>query len=339
MKYIKTPRIKVTGKASSKRIPHIISRYGGKFCFCQLYEPIIRKLLANGNGTEVMVDLFGGAATFSILGATLEQNYQPLLKKIICNDVDKGIINLFKVLQDENMANRLVEKLLQTEYDREEFKFAHSIMEVLRSPDILALSDMGALEGLTLEEADALYQTNIFRDHLQSTLSPLEKAYYQYIECEMSYSAIGKTFAPSGTTESFHNKALSLMNKREAISRIVFENSSYEKVIDKYRNEKCLWIADPPYLSQTRVCDDVYHFEASGLMEHYVLINRLLSLNGSFMLCGYDTKACDGYAQIVYKRLDQKDVLAIDLGIVHRPSTRRAIRPTDPHEMVWVRGL
>ncbi|MGB9847441.1 MAG: DNA adenine methylase, partial [Desulfotomaculales bacterium] len=78
--------------------------------------PHILRCLPPPEKYRVFVDVFGGAAN-----VTLAVPSRPGLFKVY-NDVDKELVNFFRVLKDPELREKLLEKLVFTPYSRSLFE-------------------------------------------------------------------------------------------------------------------------------------------------------------------------------------------------------------------------
>lgn len=190
-----------------------------------------------------LVDLFagGGSITFSMPA-----------DKIISNDFDRNIINLYKVIQD----NPDWEMILDYKRGKRNFRIAH---ESIRNSCIY--------------------------------LSDLTRAKYMVADCFMSYSNARKSFINSDETQEQYRQSLEKclypIYKAAAEKNISFICSDALELVKKYKeDENVFCFADPPYMNDT-VKDNVYYKCMLSNNQHERLARSLSQYKGLVMLCGY----------------------------------------------------
>lgn len=195
---------------------------------------------------QTLVDPFagGGTITFSTPADT-----------IISNDFDRNIINLYKVIQE----NENWETILNYERGKENFKKAHK----------------------------ALRNSCIY-------LTELTRAKYMVADCFMSYSCARRSFVQSDETlEQYRQsleKCLYPMRKAATEKKIEFICGDALELVEKYKEmENVFCFADPPYMNDT-IKDNVYYKGMLSNNQHERLAKSLSQYKGPVMLCGYRGK-------------------------------------------------
>lgn len=208
---------------------------------------------------EVYVEGFGGGA--SVL---FEKEKTPLE---VYNDLGENVYSLFKVLSDEEMFNRLKEKLDLTYYSEE-----------LRNE----------------------YKQDLKRNDLS-----LEDRAYKFIFVNRSsFNGVGgfsTTMLARRNMSKSTSDYLSMIDKlpeiHNRLSSVIIEHKDIMDLLDKYDKETTFMYLDPPYVKETRLSNQTYEVEMSN-EEHIKMCERLLSFKGKILLSGYDNE--------LYRILDSK---------------------------------
>ena len=201
---------------------------------------------------KAYVEPFGGAA-----GVLLqkERSYAE-----VYNDLDNEIVNVFRVLQDDQAKSKLIEKLKLTPYAREEFNLAQTQsdcpIEQARRTLIRAYMGFGS--------AGACVQKTGFR-----------------IDSGRNYAT------------AFHiwSELFSYIDDfADRFKGVLIENRDACKVIENHDRADTLFFIDPPYLHQTRVMtgNRYYRHEMTDL-DHEALIQKLNEVTGMVVLSGYES--------------------------------------------------
>ena len=342
-----TFKFKIDGLGKEKiRLPRVIRRYGGKGSLYHLYEPFIRSL-ASRAGASVFVDAFGGGGSMSIAALLMDDfnTYKPLFNKVVYNDIEIGAATTFKVVKNWMACNELVDRVLLTEYSEENFNKAHEVMQSI---------------------------TLLGKQYIESSgISDIDIAYYNIIESCMSFNSIGESYRDYLTEvcdfnsidyeQAMWRQAEGLLEVTPFLERMEVHNGSYEKIINQYKNQRCVYLLDPPYFHDTRATSTGYKFEFSDeqhaqLLElvtgyKFVTTKRedgrteyidLLPTGDpglhNWIICGYDRSAQNNQMIRMYELLVEKvGIQKIDLGVHSRPSSNKEMRDTDPHEIAWIR--
>lgn len=311
----------IIANSDSGRLPRVIGRYGGKGNFAKDYEKYIRDI-ADANDCNTFVDFFGGGGTMCMLALRMRDlsTNKYLFSKVIYNDIDKSMTNLFRTVKDPDKCCKLVEMLLMTPYSREMYDKAHERINAIR-------------EG-TMKASD------------------LVTAYYAFVESRMSFNSACQSYRKNEAYENegvgvnfekvFQKRALELLDMPQLLQRLVIREGSYIDLIhDNAKGElfdynRSVLFFDCPYYQPERAAEVVYKDEM-GDLEHVVLIQALSQLK-HWMLCGYQSGNVQGWQSRVYGVLDCfKDIRKVDLGMKHRPSGSRKAEADDPHEILWIR--
>jgi len=145
-------------------------------------------------------------------------------------------------------------------------------------------------------------------DDIEKNCNDIRRAYWFFIRYRMSRQGLGKDFATlsRNRTRRGMNEQVSawlsaiegLPEAHRRLQRVVLLNEDALDVIDREDGPNTLFYLDPPYLHETRVTIDNYTEEMTYL-EHEDLLNKLVDLEGKFLLSGYHSKVYDIIAERV----------------------------------------
>lgn len=243
---------------------HPLIRYhGGKF---RLAPWVLSHFPKHTCYTEA----FGGAA-----GVLLQK---PRAYAEVYNDLDGEIVNLFRVLRNEDNRNKLIEQLIFTPYSRDDFLEAwepcEDLIEKARRLIIRAqmgFGSAGASKGITGFRIDT------------------KRAY--------------------GTAQSLwvtYPNHLAMVGER--LSGVLIENRPAIQVLQDHDDSETLHYVDPPYVHDTRYSGAktgrVYRHEMSD-QDHEELLKVLLELEGKVIVSGYPSEIYNDYLA-KWKRVDTK---------------------------------
>lgn len=231
----------------------VVRYHGGKFRLAQWvmeYFPPHR----------IYTEVFGGAA-----GVLIQK---PRAYSEVYNDLDGDLVNLFQVLRDREMLERLIHQLVMTPYARAEFDLAWTpaIEPVERARRLIVRAMMG------FGSAGATKGTTGFR-----------------IDTKREYETAQHTWAmyPDNLRAVGHRLAGVLIENRPAIS-----------VLQAHDTPETLHYVDPPYLHNTRVrirgksSERGYRHEMDDA-DHIALIEEIKGLQGMVVLSGYPNALYD----------------------------------------------
>ena len=188
-----------------------------------------------------------------------------LIQKTRCkfemiNDQDEEIINVFRVLQDQQTTKELEYKLKVTPYARSEYVLANHI-EKLQPVERARRTIIRAFMGFHPSYIHKLSESSTFRVTTEKTVSNAWTSYADSIN----------TFT-------------------DRLQRVTIENKDAFPLIEQFKsNPELLWYIDPPYLAETRTDNKVYRHEFSN-DDHARLIDTLMDINGMIVLNGYESK-------------------------------------------------
>lgn len=199
------------------------------------------------------VEPFGGAA-----GVLLQK---PRSASEVYNDLDGDIVNVFRVLQDQNTADELFRKLVVTPYARQEFEiaFVESSDPVERARRTLIRASMG------FGSAGATKQRTGFRIDSAREYSPAAHVWSEYPEQIAAFV--------------------------ERLRGVLIENRPAGEVVSGHDRPDTLFFVDPPYLHSTRqMKGHRYYAHEMTDKDHAALLTQLNQAQGLVVLCGYDSE-------------------------------------------------
>ena len=239
----------------------VIRYHGGKF---RLADWVIRHFPKHTCYTES----FGGAA-----GVLLQK---PRAYAEVYNDLDGEVVNLFRVLRNEDDRNKLIELLVFTPYSRIDFQEAwepcDNSIEKARRLIIRAqmgFGSAGASKGITGFRIDT------------------KRAY--------------------GTAQSLWvTYPNHLADVGQRLSGVLIENRPAIQILRDHDGAETLHYVDPPYVHDTRYSGAktgrVYRHEMTD-QDHEELLKVLLDLNGKVIVSGYPSELYNDYLG-QWKRVD-----------------------------------
>lgn len=179
------------------------------------------------------------------------------------NDIDGGLVNLFRVVRDPELFPEFCRRVQLTPYARQEYDDARTW----------------------------------WKDPANESAPPLERACRFYVIARMSFSgSFGASWSSvvgasrRGMAESC-SKWLSSLAGLPAIharlQRVQIENADWRVILQRYNGPGYLCYCDPPYVHETRVSGKYLH-DTMTIEDHAELVAALLAYDGSVMLSGYD---------------------------------------------------
>ena len=239
----------------------LIRYHGGKF---RLSDWVIKHFPKHTCYTES----FGGAA-----GVLLQK---PRAYAEVYNDLDGEIVNLFRVLRNEDNRNKLIEQLVFTPYSRVDFQEAWESCDdsIEKARRLIIRAQMG------FGSAGASKGITGFR-----------------IDTKRAY----------GTAQSLwvtYPNHLAIVGQR--LSGVLIENRPAIQVLQDHDSSETLHYVDPPYVHDTRYSGAktgrVYRHEMSD-QDHEELLKVLLELEGKVIVSGYPSEIYNDYLA-KWKRVD-----------------------------------
>ena len=211
---------------------------------------------------KVYVEPFGGAASVLMR--------KPRSYAEVYNDKDGEIVSLFEIMRDYGKAAELRHRLVFTPFAREEFDLAYWDEigpgdQIDQARKLIVRSFMGfGSDGHNADSGKTGFRANSNR--LGTTPA---HDWANYPECISQFT--------------------------ERLQGVVIENRDYWEIMQQQDSPETLFFVDPPYVHETRGAKHSYRFEMND-EQHELLLERIQSLKGMVMLCGYENE--------FYKRLD-----------------------------------
>lgn len=238
--------------------------------------------------SQVFVEVFGGS------GAVLLSRPPRDGRLDVYNDVDEDVVTFFRVLRERPVE--LQRALRLTPYSRAEFDAARAS---------LAAGEV---------------------------LDDVERARRFYVVVSQSFGTIPGSSGWGGQRRggSFVARPIVVADDVDGLERVAarlryaqVDRLDWRACLDRYDAPRCAFYLDPPYVHETRNGSRAYRSELD-LAEHEQLVERLLTLEGSWLL--------SGFAHDVYAPLDD---VAERFEYVVRNASSQAGR--DMVEVVWRR--
>ena len=239
------------GAGVTARAP--VQWYGGKAAFLPHLLPLVPP-------HDMYLESHGGMASL-LLG-------KPPCEIETYNDLDSGLVNLFRVLRDPEQMLSLQDMLRLTPYSREEYLACRAGWKA---------------------EAD-----------------PVRKAWMWFVVARQGVSGQFGTSGWSYTLKSGGGSAASYKYRSSIewlpevcarLEHVQIEHSPWQRVVASHDRRGCFWYADPPYVLSTRVGGRRYRHEMEDA-EHAELIEVALAFSGMALI--------SGYASALYDRLDRR---------------------------------
>lgn len=226
-------------------IKHPVIRYhGGKF---RLADWVISHFPDH----RCYVEPFGGAASVLM---RKERSYAE-----IYNDLDNEVVNLFTVLRDAELNEKLQVACSLTPYSREEFKLASELsfdsVERARRMVIRACMGFGSASGLG--------GTSGFRSDSK------------------------RKYALSSHLWARYPENLGAICQR--LQGVIIENKPAVDLIKQHDTADTLFHLDPPYVSDTRVTGNRYYNYEMTDEQHQELLNTIKGIKGKALISGYSS--------------------------------------------------
>lgn len=201
------------------------------------------------------VEPFGGA------GSILMQKERTYAE--VYNDLSKDVVNVFRVLRDPELSQRLIELCRLTPYAREEFELTYEPTDD------------------SVEQA----RRTLFRAQAAFGSSGTARSRTGFrIDSERRYKL------SSYVWEAYPSNIASFCKR---LSGVIIENRPAIDVINQHDGPETLFYVDPPYMHGTRVMRNArYDYEMTD-QQHVDLLERLNQVKGMVILSGYPNPLYD----------------------------------------------
>lgn len=207
-------------------------------------------------------------------GLSLLLAMDPEGRSEVVNDIDMRLVNFWRVLQDSDCFEKFQRQVQCVPFSQPHFRFAKGFY------------DQGPIENAM---SSAVFQ-----------------AVEYFILIRQSMGGSRKSFAPISTSRTrggmneqasaWLNAVDGLRQVHERLRRVVILNTDLHESIDVTDNPEAAHYIDVPYMADTRVSKDLYRHEFSD-DDHRRLLERLLTVKGKFLLCGYPSPLYADYAR------------------------------------------
>ncbi len=263
---------------------------------------MVKKLLPLITKHHTYVEVFGGGA--SLLFA------KPPSPVEVYNDLDGGLVNLFRVLRDPDQFEQLHFLASMTPYAREEYNFC--------------------------------------RETWQECNDPVTRAYRFFVVARMSFSgAFAQSFSSvitasnrgmAGTVSKWLSTIDGLPEVHARLMRVQIERQDFRTIIERYDSPATLFYCDPPYISTTRK-GGKYNHEMSE-QDHENLVGSLLKIQGKAIVSGYAHPIYNPFTENGWRR---KDFATACYAVGRTKATRvqgegAALSKHSRIETVWISG-
>ena len=234
------------------------SYFGGK-------QRLLSKLMQLVPYHARYVEPFGGSASLLLA--------RPKTDMEIYNDVDKGLVDFFRILQTDTEFDAFHQRLRITPYSRELY------YEYMKTWDA---------------------QTD--------TIERVVQWYLLQVTGYAGRFAKSWGMAQSGNlARMFKGKVDGLPRLKQRFADVTIHNESWEPVLDRYDTEDTFFYLDPPYTPDSRKAGEYDHEMDDA--DHERLIERVQTLSGKCLLSGYPNPIYDA---LPWRRFDTQ-VLATSL--------------------------
>lgn len=221
------------------------------------------RIIAHFPSHRIYVEPFCGAASVLLR--------KPRSYSEVINDLDRDIVNLFRVLRDQNSASRLGDALRLTPFSRVEFEesFGHTDDPIESARRVVCRSYMGFGGGAVSRKSTGFRGNTTRRG---STPAHDFASWADFIE-------------------SFTSR----------LSGVVIESRPALEILESYDDSETLFYLDPPYPLNVRDKRTRYHHEMTD-DDHRELASIARSVKGKVIISGY---ACDLYDVELYPDWDR----------------------------------
>lgn len=236
-----------------KKLRPPVKTHGGKYYLCNW---VIEHFPKNYIDLTYCEPCCGGASVFL--------NKMPAEEEVI-NDLDKGVISIFKALRDE--PKEFINKIKKLQYVEETFTKAQKRAE------------------------------EPFDDYI-------DKAVNEYVLRRMSRGGLKKAFAWSerlrggktGDVNAWETMVEVLPEIAERVKKLHVLNNNFKEVVKVWDAENVLMYVDPPYLPITRAkgSEDLYDNEMS-VEDHIDLLAFIKDAKSKVIISGYNSPLYNKY--------------------------------------------
>lgn len=219
--------------------------YGGKYSKLKYLLPLIPR-------HDIYVEVFAGSAALFFAK-------QPSRLNVI-NDVNKDLINFYRVLRDESKLEKLLITLDLIPYSRNEF---FRIKE-----EYSTITD-------EIEKAASWYV--LFKQAFSGDMTP--------------YSGWSYAVKTNPRMKSYFRGIEELVNCHTLIKQAQIDSGSFTDIIKRYDSVNTFFYCDPPYVQTSRHVRGRERYQHELTDEnHQELVELLLTVKGKVLLSGYENE-------------------------------------------------
>lgn len=203
----------------------------------------------------VYVEPFGGAASVLLR--------KPRSYSEVYNDLDRTVVNVFRVLRDPNTAAALQRSLEMTPFSREEYEASYE-----QSDDPVEQARRMIFRSVAGVGTDSVMTRRGFRNSTKRNDQHISVAY---------------------EWQSFPQQVRIFT---ERLRGVIIENRNYSEVIQQHDGVDTLFYVDPPYTHGSRTGSAFYSHELTD-DQHRDLASLLHSVQGMVIVSGYRSSLYD----------------------------------------------
>jgi DNA adenine methylase len=175
----------------------------------------------------------------------------------VYNDIDAGLVNLFRVIHDARLCRKLERACKATLYSRAEFDLAQQPTD------------------------DQVEAARRFLVRHRMSWGGLGKRW--------SFSVTASSGGMASVVGVWNSMVERLGQVHERLRRVQIEQGDWREVLARYDGPETLHYLDPPYMPETRIGGHYPHEMTSS--DHDELIQRVLLVKGMVILSGYQHPA------------------------------------------------
>ena len=300
----------------------LIKYYGGKGG--KDYIDMLKWLIKD-NGIDTLADytlydIFGG-------GGHIACNFIGDCKKVVYNDLGLCIYCFFYCLKNEELREKLRELLCKTRVNFNTFTKARLVYSA---------------------------DNDMLSKYAETDEGKIKLAACAYIISQMSFNSNGVTYRmmkenKNDSDMNFMYTSNYLWKRyidglgderiKDTMECMELHNETYQAILDGITaDEKCIIIADPPYLDETRTSKGNYAVDGFTPDMHREMIDRLVKLGKPTIVCGYEEpekenkrKSKDAEKETVYRG---ENAYIIKSGFKRLEVTNK-LAATTKQEVVW----
>ncbi len=248
----------------------VISRFGGKSQLLDNLNPIFEQCQYDYD-IQTFIDACAGSGKITL---NLDKT---LFKKVIFNEIDRGICELFNCLKDKKKTAQIIYRLDRMNYSRSVFN--------------------GAVKKLK-------------EDKTENKLNSVEMAINTYIVAQQSYSSNMQSYNEINQfNKKYVDKVFALDEFYDILRDIEISNRDCRDVLKEYENcNSALIYVDPPYIPITMSSSKTYGEFSFTTEEHENLVDILLKSKAKIVLSGYDNSIYDRLVQNGWEKIFLKTV-------------------------------